>query len=828
MTTRKPISTQTLVRRLAYASVAGVLATLDAGAQTTTVIEAKSPAAAHPSQSAPIGTGQKLIGGGAYVQWTGAGNLLTAIAPAGGAWLASAKDHGLSDPASVTAYAIALKDPNDAFEIVVKETTGSLAAHPTASVSAPAGYVMAGGGCKVNWATSPDAMGNMLTASFPSSETTWECRAKDHAYPSPATVTAYVVALKPRNLVTPMPRVHIDKATSASTAHPSVSVQPTRPGAVVTGGGARVEADYAPGLAPGQLLTRSAPSFDAGRTPTGWMADAKDHLVTSPGPVTAYVVSLEFNPSASPTPPAVDTAGIRSYLDGLPRLALVPSRPGTLSPIPNLPEGVTGQQRVGGTFVNDEPELAVLKSFSDVMWPGALVQGQTIAANNFAPIILPRAPGRVRLSTNFVGNTNVSKFRDLSTMSPGLVEDAREQMLAGIMATDAAGTQNMQWVSAGTIREGMVKLGVAFKNDSFSGSVDTSVNASYNQNTIFVKFTQVYYTTAFDIDQNAASPFFASSVTLDDVKRFASPSSPPLYVSEVKYGRVLLMQFTATMSKLDMEAAIKAAYNNFSGSLDARYKEQLNRMSINVLSVGSTGDVATAPLLTQNVGDVFTALKDYVQRGAKFGPSNPGAPIAFTMRYVGSRGAESGPYSVAVAQMVTDESPEVVNLNAVEVCHPTYKVWDGPGGGWVDTNLVANPGDKVRFGASGLNWSGVILTPFHGPNGWQHWEKPGWDQIGYPIGNRSPFALISRFGAQNNTGKDVTGGASEGITGSGNGASSSFFVGEANEVTAGGDPSKGQYPGYGRIYVGTNDNNPTNGDATKKFTVEICITRKVY
>ena len=33
------------------------------------------------------------------------------------------------------------------------------------------------------------------------------------------------------------------------------------------------------------------------------------------------------------------------------------------------------------------------------------------------------------------------------------------------------------------------------------------------------------------------------------------------------------------------------------------------------------------------------------------------------------------------------------------------------------------------------------------------------------------------------------------------------------------------FRGYGDIYLGTNDNNPYNGDPNKRFTVKICIKR---
>jgi hypothetical protein len=57
-----------------------------------------------------------------------------------------------------------------------------------------------------------------------------------------------------------------------------------------------------------------------------------------------------------------------------------------------------------------------------------------------------------------------------------------------------------------------------------------------------------------------------------------------------------------------------------------------------------------------------------------------------------------------------------------------------------------------------------------------------------------------------------------------------FFVGDSTSATAGeADKQTGRgTPGFGRIWLGTNDNNPTNGDPNKKFFATVCFTRKVY
>lgn len=72
--------------------------------------EITTPATSHPEGGCSAPEGCRLIGGGARVNWSGHGNLLTASYPEGNAWLAKAKDHSVLDPASITIFAIGISE----------------------------------------------------------------------------------------------------------------------------------------------------------------------------------------------------------------------------------------------------------------------------------------------------------------------------------------------------------------------------------------------------------------------------------------------------------------------------------------------------------------------------------------------------------------------------------------------------------------------------------------------------------------------------------------------------------------------------------------------
>lgn len=245
-----------------------------AGIQTR-IFLATSAVAAHPAVAVEVGTGYKVIGGGAFANWRGAGSLLIASYPeAPRKWVAAAKDHRYADPASITAWAIGLHDPRDEWEVVCVAHSGEEAGDAQASVALPEGYSLTGGGARVDFS----GAGSLLTASYPYDSASWRAEAKEHSYACPARVTAYALGIRPRH-TQPLPSSIIALATSDVAPHPQAAAR-LRPGYVLTGGGARANWSGA-----GSLLTASFPSGKA-----SWEGRAKDHLVSAPASLTVFAI----------------------------------------------------------------------------------------------------------------------------------------------------------------------------------------------------------------------------------------------------------------------------------------------------------------------------------------------------------------------------------------------------------------------------------------------------------------------------------------------------------------------------------------------------------
>jgi hypothetical protein len=240
-----------------------------------------SSVASHPSVTVTVEQGYKLVGGGAIIDPVEPSNFLTASYPVSPvSWYAEGKDHEIISPASITAFAIGLYDPDDIWDVQFVAQNSAVLSQPKAAVGLTDDYVLTGGGAIVNYT----GAGNMLNASFPSPNPNgdgdwyiWNAHSKDHDISDPASITVYAIGIRLRGAPVNSPGVRsfIIAQTTPPTDKPQIKTDTmgTTPGdACLSGGGAWDEWSGA-----GNMLTASGPTRD-----NDWFARGSDHITASP------------------------------------------------------------------------------------------------------------------------------------------------------------------------------------------------------------------------------------------------------------------------------------------------------------------------------------------------------------------------------------------------------------------------------------------------------------------------------------------------------------------------------------------------------------------
>jgi len=267
----------------------------------------------------------------------------------------------------------------------------------------------------------------------------------------------------------------------------------------------------------------------------------------------------------------------------------------------------------------------------DSIWPGAVVQGETLGQGLAAPIGLSRRPGTITVSDAVLTGERASAGYSKNLQRPSLA--ATRDAIAEVIGKEGvkfAARSSYLAETAYSMNEAALKVGLSAS--WITGSVKTHLSGDWltRRTSMIVRFVQSYYTVSFAAPP-APEKIFGKDVTADDARPYVRPGNPPGYVSSVTYGRMLLMKIESDVSESDLRAALDVAFSPVAASVAGAKTEVLRTSSVSVFVLGGSPDDA-ARLQSSDGETRQMALAEYIRRGANFDPTSPGVPIAYTVR----------------------------------------------------------------------------------------------------------------------------------------------------------------------------------------------------
>ena len=266
---------------------------------------------------------------------------------------------------------------------------------------------------------------------------------------------------------------------------------------------------------------------------------------------------------------------------------------------------------------------------SDSMYPGALLTADSVLTGLFTQVVLPRAPQTISVSLENLGGTKQAQVKDPSLSS---YRDA----LSGILDAEITGSTpaNIYSEIEQVHSENQLNMALGIQASWSLGvaSLRSSFNFS-NQQTrsrYLVRYTQAYYTVDLDAPP-APSAMLGDGVMLEDVQAKMDAQRPPVYVSSVTYGRMVLFTFESQYSAEEMSAALNFAYSggvDLKGDVSVTYKDIISQSKITAFILG--GDAGSA---SQTI-DSYDALINFIKSGGNYSRQSPGAPIAYKLSYL--------------------------------------------------------------------------------------------------------------------------------------------------------------------------------------------------
>ena len=277
------------------------------------------------------------------------------------------------------------------------------------------------------------------------------------------------------------------------------------------------------------------------------------------------------------------------------------------------------------TIVDAPLDYATFDPNAEVIFPGNLLQGNSLGGATPNPVVVERANGTITI--NLV-NGSQAVSQDVDQVRYSTVIQAMNDIIAdnnGVLP--AAFTYQSSHVQS---REQMaLKMGVNVSTLTSDVNARLSLSSDTSTSSFLVELNQRYYTMSFDMP-TSLNRLFADSVTPADLARYVADDNPATYISSVTYGRRFYLLIESTETVTDMQASISASYNaalaGGSGHLEGRDFSSLSNVNVKVFALGGDHQLALASFN----GDV-DAVAEFLTQG---GNIDTGVPLSYVVRNV--------------------------------------------------------------------------------------------------------------------------------------------------------------------------------------------------
>lgn len=342
----------------------------------------------------------------------------------------------------------------------------------------------------------------------------------------------------------------------------------------------------------------------------------------------------------------------------------------------NISQGlITGCQTREYTLESNFDDVAILRPVSGVIYPGALVVGnQDMLDGAPNPLAISRSPMILTVDLPNIGQNGVIDINDPNNATVQVGIDAALDWWNNNAAQEGyVNPSNSSYQAATSYSSTQLSLDIGLNSAWATGAIASQMEFESNseRRVASMVFKQVFYTVTMNTPASInPSSVFGNNVTLENIQTVIDENNPAAYVSSVNYGRIIMLRMetnnTDTSINLDAVMQYATGVSNTEGTVNSSYDTLLEESSISIVTIGGNAEVASSAVDAANINSGAGSL-NYIITGenAVYSPSNPGVPIAYTIRYLDDN-------SIAKMGYTTDYTVEECGSYPYE--HNTIKV----------------------------------------------------------------------------------------------------------------------------------------------------------
>lgn len=356
---------------------------------------------------------------------------------------------------------------------------------------------------------------------------------------------------------------------------------------------------------------------------------------------------------------------------------------------------------------------------SDVIYAGAILDGNSIADGSYKIVSLPRTGGTISADLPNVDDPKSS----VDEVIKSKIQTATTNLLNQKLNGSSGAKINFDLFKIESDKQLDVHLGLTVgQGNANRVKAGFDFNSKKVKSRILVRLQQVYYTITFD-PKGRPADYFQSSVTPSQVNTTIEGTKiSPVYVSNVKFGRLAYYCFESEAKQDSLTANLDAKfkYGSIDGTVDAKFSKFCKTSNTSIKGTiigGSAGDAI------QSISGIDDFMA-YVKKGGEYSKASPGLPVAYTLRRLSDNGIFSvvktteytvnkcvtttGGIEFSGMTMLSGERP--ANLYGKIEASVGYDKENGP----IDfTSIFYGTGKSNTFGVStdgtfsdGSNWQG--------------------------------------------------------------------------------------------------------------------------
>ncbi len=295
-------------------------------------------------------------------------------------------------------------------------------------------------------------------------------------------------------------------------------------------------------------------------------------------------------------------------------------------------------------------EFFLLDPTSDVIYPGAMLLGNSIPTGEYTPITYERNP--VTISISLPTTNQTSPVTEVVNPKLSTTRTAVNELLDGMEV--GATPAYMQLTKTQTYSQGGMarSIGVSYGDPTKALGGSVTFEEGETSNKVVIKFVQKYYTIDVDYPQTPSDWFVDPVAVLKD-KNMGENS--PVYVSSVTYGRMALITIESTESYDNIIGTVNASLSILpseildaggsatgdidAGEIEANFTQDeiniFNSFKMDIMVLGGSGSNAANMMIISDLSSYATALSDFINNGAEWSPESPGVMLSYKIRHLG-------------------------------------------------------------------------------------------------------------------------------------------------------------------------------------------------